>query len=74
QAQWRINGVVPKFKDYINNASITTGFGQIFLHSLFLVAPLLTDDIIEKIYLQKSKFYELISLSSRLTDDSKDYE
>ncbi|KAH9330490.1 hypothetical protein KI387_002598, partial [Taxus chinensis] len=74
QAQWRINGVVPKFKDYIKNASITTGFGQIFLHSLFLVAPLLTDDIIEKIYLQKSKFYELISLSSRLTDDSKDYE
>ncbi|KAH9293739.1 hypothetical protein KI387_041058, partial [Taxus chinensis] len=74
QAQWRVNRVVPNFKDYIKNASISAAMGPILLHSVLLEAPVLTDDIIEKIYLNKSRFYELISLCIRLTDDAGDYE
>ena len=50
------------------------GFGPILLHTVLLASPDLCDDDIEKIYLDKTRFFKLMRVSMRLIDDINDFE
>lgn len=53
---------------------MSVSFGPILLHTALLASHISCDDDIEKIYLHKSRFYELMRLSMRLIDDIHDFE
>jgi hypothetical protein len=72
-AEWRVSGHVPTFDEYIKHAQTTTGLCAVNLITLLLMGPLLPDNILEQIY-SPSKFQHLIELTTRLTDDARDFE
>ncbi|GLJ38505.1 hypothetical protein SUGI_0784630 [Cryptomeria japonica] len=74
QAQWKINGYFPTFNEYMKFAELNGGFGPILLHTTLLASPILCDGDIEKIYLDRSRFYQLMQVCMRLIDDIHDFE
>ncbi|GLJ38263.1 hypothetical protein SUGI_0778970 [Cryptomeria japonica] len=74
QAQWKEGQYVPTYNEYINIAATTGASGLLSLHPILLAFPNLEDDSIEKIFLSKSRFYELIWLTGRIVDDIHDFE
>ncbi|XP_059063789.1 alpha-humulene synthase [Cryptomeria japonica] len=74
QAQWKEVQCVPTYNEYINIGATTGASGVLSLHPILLAFPNLEDDAIEKIFLNKSRFYELIWLTARLVDDIHDFQ
>lgn len=74
QARWNQSGYVPTYNEYMKIASTTAAVGPIALHGILLVAPILSDNDIEKIFLNQSRFHELMWLCTHLVDDVHDYK
>ncbi|XP_057860191.2 delta-selinene-like synthase, chloroplastic [Cryptomeria japonica] len=74
QARWNKSGYVPTYNEYIRIAATTAAIGPISLHAILLAAPVAEDNVIEKIFHNQSRFYELIWLCTRLVDDIHDFE
>nr|QIB02638.1 cedrol synthase [Taiwania cryptomerioides] len=74
QARWKISGYIPTYHEYIKIAEICVAFGPILLHTTLLASHILCDVDIEKIFLNKSRFYQLMRVSMRLVDDIHDFE
>lgn len=74
QAQWKESQYVPTYNEYIKVAATTGASGLLSLHPILLEVPNLADDAIEKMFLYKSRFYELIWLTGRLVDDAHDFQ
>eukprot|EP00253_Pinus_taeda_P006805 PITA_06805 len=71
--EWISSGQVPTFNEYIQNAKTTTGMCALNLIPLLLMDQLLPDNILEQIY-SPSKFHHLVELTTRLTDDARDFQ
>lgn len=72
-AEWITTGHVPTFNEYIQNAKTTTGMCGLNLIPLLLMGQLLPDNILEQIY-SPSKIQHLVELTTRLTDDARDFQ
>ncbi|XP_059076398.1 alpha-longipinene synthase-like [Cryptomeria japonica] len=73
-ARWKSSGYVPTYNEYLSTAITSAAIGPILLHPILLAGPVLSDDAIEKMFLNKSRFYELIWMCIRLIDDTRDFE
>ncbi|GLJ24504.1 hypothetical protein SUGI_0468150 [Cryptomeria japonica] len=73
-ARWKSSGHVPTYNEYISTATTSAAIGPILLHPILLAGPALSDNVIEKMFLNKSRFYELIWMCIRLIDDTRDFE
>ncbi|GLJ38504.1 hypothetical protein SUGI_0784620 [Cryptomeria japonica] len=74
QARWKITRYLPTYNEYMKYAELFVGFGPILLHTALLGSRILCDDEIEKIYLDRSRFYQLMPVCIRLIDDIQDFE
>ncbi|GLJ38258.1 hypothetical protein SUGI_0778860 [Cryptomeria japonica] len=72
--QWKEGQYVPSYNEYIKIAATTGASGLLSLHPILLAVPNLEDDAIEKIFLNKSRFNELIWLTRCLVDDAHDFQ
>ena len=52
----------------------STAMGPIMLPFILLAGPILNNDSIQKIFLNQSRFYELIWTCIRLIDDARDFQ
>lgn len=73
ESEWMAARHVPTFDDYMKNGKPSSGIGVLNLYSLLLMGQLVPDNILEQIYLP-SKIHELVELTARLVDDSKDFQ
>ena len=73
-AQWKEGQYVPNYNEYIKVASTTGASGLLLLHLILPAVPNLEDEAIKKIFLNKSRLYELVWLTGRLVDDVHDFE
>ena len=74
QAQWKEGRYVPNYNEYIKVASTIGATALLSLHLILLAVPNLEDEAIEKIFLNKSRFYELIWFTAQLVDGVHDFE
>jgi len=73
EAEWIAARHVPTFDEYMKNGISSSGMCILNLYSLLLMGQLLPDDVLEQIH-SPSKIHELVELTARLVDDSKDFE
>jgi len=73
EAEWIAAQHVPTFDEYMKIGLSSSGLCIINLYSLLLMGQLLPDDVLKQIH-SPSKIQELVELTARLVDDSKDFE
>lgn len=73
ESEWMAARHVPTFDDYMKNGKPSSGMCILNLYSLLLMGQLVPDNILEQIHLP-SKIHELVELTARLVDDSKDFQ
>ena len=73
EVEWIAAQHVPTFDEYMKIGLSSSGLCIINLYSLLLMGQLLPDDVLKQIH-SPSKIQELVELTARLVDDSKDFE
>nr|AOG18228.1 copalyl pyrophosphate synthase-like protein [Taiwania cryptomerioides] len=73
KSKWVQDKYVPSLDEYIENAKVSMGVGMIVLISILFMEELLSNNVLSKLG-NGSRFLHLVSLTGRLTYDSKTYE
>lgn len=72
EANWRIGGHVPSFKEYMAAAGLSYAVGPSLLVSLYLVGPELSEDVVT--CHEYGEMFRHLSVCGRLTNDLGSYE
>nr|AAS18603.1 taxadiene synthase [Taxus x media] len=73
EREWLEAGYIPTFEEYLKTYAISVGLGPCTLQPILLMGELVKDDVVEKVH-YPSNMFELVSLSWRLTNDTKTYQ
>eukprot|EP01018_Ginkgo_biloba_P029634 Gb_38696 [translate_table: standard] len=74
EAEWMADGYVPTLDEYIKNGKNSSAHRLWTMHPMLLMGQLISDDILRQLEFPASNLLELIGLSSRLADDTQDFE
>ncbi|KAH9297120.1 hypothetical protein KI387_028802 [Taxus chinensis] len=73
EREWLDAGYIPTLEEYLKTYSISVGLGPCTLQPILLMGDIVKDDVVEKVH-YPSNLFELVSLSWRLTNDTKTYQ
>ncbi|EFJ19706.1 hypothetical protein SELMODRAFT_418910 [Selaginella moellendorffii] len=71
-ARWKIQGYIPSFEEYMENAEVSVSSWVHILMGIFFCGELLTEELLNTIY--DSKPLKLDRIISRLSNDMKTYK
>ena len=74
ETEWIASNYMPSFYEYLMNGVVSVGMRVLMMHSLILMDAPLSDEILEQLDIPSSKLQYLVSLTTRLVDDTKDFE
>ncbi|XP_057845507.1 sesquiterpene synthase Cad isoform X1 [Cryptomeria japonica] len=74
EAEWIASNHKPGFDEYLINGVISAGMRITMIYALLLTNAPLSDEIMEKLDIPSSRLQALVSLTTRLLDDIKDFE
>eukprot|EP01018_Ginkgo_biloba_P029274 Gb_13699 [translate_table: standard] len=74
EAEWKADEYVPTLDEYIKNGINSSGLRLCTFHAMLLMGQLISDNIIRQLEFPASNFVELTGLSTRLTDDTQDFQ
>ncbi|XP_057849806.2 sesquiterpene synthase Cad [Cryptomeria japonica] len=74
EAEWIASNHTPGFDEYLMNGTKSSGMRNLLVHSLILMNIPLSDEMLAQLDIPSSKLQDLVSLTTRLVDDIKDFE
>ncbi|GLJ50202.1 hypothetical protein SUGI_1068400 [Cryptomeria japonica] len=74
EAEWIASNHKPSFDEYLINGVISVGMRITVIYALLLTNAPLSYEIMEKLDIPSSRLQALVSLTTRLLDDIKDFE